>query len=135
MEPRSAEQMPTPIEYGQNFTYSQEANPGVQPEQRERAIETGGERLNQAMPPLPIQPAVAPTQLPIPQPVTQAVAADDSPQQAADEDLIEKEWVDKAKSIISSTKDDPHAREQAVIKLQADYLKKRYGKILGDRAA
>lgn len=56
---------------------------------------------------------------------------DSSPAVAADEDLIEKEWVDKAKQIISSTRDDPARREREVGRLQVDYLKKRYGKELG----
>jgi hypothetical protein len=50
---------------------------------------------------------------------------------AVDEDVIEKERVDRAKQIITDTKDDPHAREEEVGKLQADYLEKRYGKKLG----
>lgn len=53
-----------------------------------------------------------------------------NPSVAADEDLIEKEWVEKAKKIISETKHDPYAQEQAVTKLQADYLNKRYGKVI-----
>lgn len=61
----------------------------------------------------------------------QMSATDDLPIAAADEDLIEKEWVDKAKQIISSTRDDPARREKEVGRLQADYLKKRYGKELG----
>lgn len=50
---------------------------------------------------------------------------------AADEDVIEKEWVDKAKKIIHETKDDPHGRSERVNELQRDYLKKRYDKELG----
>lgn len=61
----------------------------------------------------------------------QPLVADDLPAVAADDDLIEKEWVDKAKQIINSTKDDPARREKEVGRLQADYLKKRYGKELG----
>lgn len=57
---------------------------------------------------------------------------DTSPLVAADEDLIEKEWVDKAKKIISETKDDPYAREQEVKKLQIEYVRKRYGRVIGD---
>lgn len=53
------------------------------------------------------------------------------PEVAADEDLIEKEWVDKAKKIIAETQDDPYKREQAVSQLQRDYLRKRYGKEIG----
>ena len=55
----------------------------------------------------------------------------DTPIVASDDDLIEKEWVDKAKKIVSETKDDPYRREEQVNRLQADYLKKRYGRELG----
>lgn len=71
---------------------------------------------------------VAPTQNPVAD-AGQATAG--SPMVAADEDLIEKEWVDKAKDIITQTKDDPHARTAQVNALQRDYLQKRYGKIVG----
>jgi hypothetical protein len=54
-----------------------------------------------------------------------------TPAVAHDDDLIEKEWVDRAKKIVSETHDDPHGREEAVSKLQVDYLKKRYGRELG----
>ncbi len=74
----------------------------------------------------PIVP-VAPTQ---PPPGGQASSAA-TPLVAADEDLIEKEWVDKAKAIIEQTRDDPHARTQKVNELQRDYLQKRYGKVVG----
>lgn len=53
---------------------------------------------------------------------------DDNPVSASDDDVIEKEWVDKAKKVVTQTKDDPYKQEQEVSKLQADYLKKRYGK-------
>ncbi|HEU4830807.1 MAG TPA: hypothetical protein VFS65_01395 [Candidatus Saccharimonadales bacterium] len=55
----------------------------------------------------------------------------DMPLVANDDDLIEKEWVDRAKKIVEETKDDPYRQEQAVSKLQVDYLKKRYGRELG----
>lgn len=54
-----------------------------------------------------------------------------NPSTANDEDLIEKEWVDRAKKIIADTPNDPHKREQEVSKLQSDYIKKRYGRELG----
>ncbi len=53
---------------------------------------------------------------------------DDTPRQADDVDVIEMEWVNKAKQIIEKNKDNPHAQEAAFEKLQRDYLKKRYGK-------
>lgn len=68
---------------------------------------------------------------PVQDDVSTSVVGDDMPVVAADEDLIEKEWVDKAKKIIDQTKDDPYKREKAVGELQKDYLKKRYGKEIG----
>lgn len=63
---------------------------------------------------------------------TNSIVTDNStPQLAADDDLIEKEWVDKVKKIIALTKDDPYKKSQVIVQLQADYLKKRYNKILG----
>lgn len=55
---------------------------------------------------------------------------DNNPLTAADEDLIEKEWVDRAKKVIAETKHDPYEQEKAVSRLQADYLNKRYGKTI-----
>lgn len=75
----------------------------------------------------------------LPAPIAQATTSTDDandpstfPVAAADDDLIEREWVDKAKKIISETRDDPYGREKAVNQLQKDYLKKRYGKELGE---
>jgi hypothetical protein len=103
--------------------------------------ETLGERVHeteqgtqqadhQAAPPpvvIPMPPA------PVSLPVAPAKPADDAvgPTIAGDDDLIEKEWVDKAKKIIVDTQNDPYRREQEINKLQTDYLRKRYGKELG----
>lgn len=97
--------------------------------ENEQSVQKG--EMPQAPPQLmPMPPTPAP--VPVPVPVT---PVDDSPATgptlAADDDLIEKEWVDKAKKIILETKDDPYKREREVSKLQADYLRKRYGKELG----
>jgi len=81
----------------------------------------------------------APT-MPLPPPIvvqSTVVTTDDSasstsnPTTAADEDLIEKEWVTKAKTVIAKTKDDPHAQAQQIAELMRDYVKKRYGKEVG----
>lgn len=55
-------------------------------------------------------------------------AVDTSPQVAADNDEIEKVWVDKAKKIVQQTKGDPYMQERATSRLQADYMKKRFDK-------
>lgn len=66
------------------------------------------------------------------QPVMQSQAAtvldDEQMLVASDDDVIEKEWVNKAKQIVAQTRDDPHAQEREVSKLQADYMQKRFGK-------
>lgn len=54
-----------------------------------------------------------------------------SPLVAKDDDLIEKEWVEKAKKIVAQTRDDPHKREEEATGLKVDYLKKRFGRDLG----
>ena len=53
-----------------------------------------------------------------------------SPSIAEDVDLIEKEWVEKAKHIVSTTRDDPSEQNLEISKLKADYMKKRYNKDL-----
>lgn len=77
-----------------------------------------------------IQPTAQPAPVIVPNPMAQpsAVSIGDTPATAADEDVIEKEWVEKAKKVIAETKHDPYLQEQAVSRLQADYLQKRYGK-------
>jgi hypothetical protein len=55
-----------------------------------------------------------------------------TPALAGDDDLIEKEWVDRAKKIIADTRNDPFQQENAVTELQKDYQKKRYGRELGE---
>ena len=72
--------------------------------------------------------------LPASQPIAQPTVAllDDVPVVAADEDLIEKQWVDSAKRIIHDTRTDPYKQGEAISRLQADYLQKRYGKTLAD---
>lgn len=64
--------------------------------------------------------------------VTQADdQADENPTDANDIDVIEKEWVDRAKAIVAKTKADPYEQEKQVSELQADYMKKRYGRDIG----
>lgn len=53
-----------------------------------------------------------------------------SPPAADDADLIEKEWVERAKAIVEKTRDDPHEQKREMSKYKADYVKKRYNKDL-----
>jgi hypothetical protein len=61
------------------------------------------------------------------QPSTAAITAT-TPAVANDIDLIEKEWVNKAKAIVAQTRTDPHAQNQQMNVMKADYMKKRYNK-------
>lgn len=47
---------------------------------------------------------------------------------AEDTDLIEKEWVEKAKEIVERTRHDPYVQNREITKMKADYMKKRYNK-------
>jgi hypothetical protein len=58
----------------------------------------------------------------------QAVTDSSIPIIADDVDVIEKEWVQKAKQIVSQTKDDPHKQSVELTKFKHDYMNKRYGK-------
>jgi hypothetical protein len=88
-------------------------------------------------------PMLPATQQPaVPQPVTDDVSADDqaqdatvvatTPATAADNDTIEKEWIDKVKKVISSTANDPHRQQKYASQLMTNYVLKRYGRKIGE---
>jgi len=54
-------------------------------------------------------------------------SASANPATAADVDVIEPEWVDKAEVVIRDHAGDPYGEEEAIEDLQQDYLQKRYG--------
>lgn len=121
-----------PVSYEHNIERTQGPALEAAPE---RKAEQSGEQYVEATQQPPATSALPPPVVTAPsapsaQDVPHGTSAD-TPLVAADEDLIEKEWVDRAKKIIEETKDDPYRREQEVGKLQADYLRKRYGKELG----
>jgi len=126
----SPESSPAHFSGGETFSGANtpETTPQSPEKQEAREQHVGGpagdpaaaQSIAPVLPPLPtIAPPVATPQAPV---------TDTNPTAAADEDLIEKEWVEKAKKVIADTKHDPYLQEQEVSKLQADYLKKRYGK-------
>ena len=91
-------------------------------------VDRRGDAANQNAQASTVQP------LNLPQPLQSATTdssnenlAVDAPAVADDVDVIEKVWVDKAKSIIKETRDDPHLQEIKVSGLQTEYQKKRYG--------
>lgn len=125
-----------PAQVGQTFER------GPQLPTPERAVESGDKHIELASEAAAFAAdhSAVTTMLPVlPAPIAQpAVGTSDAnhpstfPVAAGDDDLIEREWVDKAKKIIAETRDDPYGREKAVNQLQKDYLKKRYGKELSE---
>ena len=82
-------------------------------------------------------PTLAPPPQAMPLPAQRAPAAPVNPQAATqtalpaladDSDLIEKEWVEKAKAIVAGTRDDPFIQNREVNRFKAEYIKKRYNK-------
>jgi hypothetical protein len=49
---------------------------------------------------------------------------------ADDVDLIEKEWVDRAKAIVEATQDDPRKQKSEISKVKAEYIQKRFNKTI-----
>ncbi len=105
-----------------------EAAAQLRAEEQSRQAELPGSSL----PPIPVPPpatgqapAVAPGAA---SPVPAGPTTTSSPAMADDVDLIEKEWVDKAKAIVDHTREDPHQQNKQLNEFKADYLKKRYGK-------
>lgn len=49
---------------------------------------------------------------------------------ADDVDLIEKQWVERAKSIVAQTRDDPYKQKNELSKEKVDYIKKRFNKTI-----
>jgi hypothetical protein len=100
----------------------------------ETGLNTGAERHEQAGELSAAQADAASAAVPVTM-LAQPTVVDDTtsatPLTAANDDLIEKEWVDKAKEIIHTTPNDPHMRGEKVSALQKDYLRKRYGKEIG----
>lgn len=108
---------------------SPESAPAVPGPERQETRETQPSGPSDPAPQAqPIAPPPLPQLSQVPAADPKTAVSDDNPSVAADEDLIEKEWVEKAKKVIAETKHDPYLQEQAVSKLQADYLQKRYNK-------
>jgi len=101
----------------------------TRPEHRNEVGVVQAEVAQIAMPALPV-PIL--TTAPSTSQQAAGVPIDDTvPITANDDDLIEKEWVDKAKKILAETRDDPYRRESEVSKLQIEYIRKRYGREIG----
>lgn len=97
----------------------------------EREKNTEQLSVNQQVPviPKPVQQVVTPVSDDAQ--INDATIISQTPVSARDDDIIEKEWISKVKSIISSTSDNPHEQQSMMSKLMADYVLKRYGREVG----
>ncbi len=137
MEPQLPAPHFSPESHPQHQANGGEFRAPVRPEQSPAPVEQGSETRETFSDGPKGDPVSAPATTPPPLPVigqtpaqtSQTTTHDDTnPSTAADDDLIEKEWVEKAKKVVAETRHDPYAQDQAVSRLQADYLKKRYDK-------
>lgn len=78
----------------------------------------------------PAQQTADPVALPVIPLGQHTQPADDSsnPLVAEDNDVLEKEWVEKAKQIVTETRNDPREQTNKFVNMRYDYVKKRYGK-------
>jgi len=120
------EQTPKPIETQQETMGTH----NIEEQSLSKAIEQGIIKQGQQVQPSPFPPNPI-INLPQDHPTTQASQSTPpatSGLAANDADLIEKEWVVKAKAIIERTKDDPRQQSNELSKIKADYQKKRYNR-------
>ena len=120
--PQSSFELPAPQPTGEGEINDQKIEQA--PSRPERASSPSGQPVasQPPSPQVPVQPQAAT------KPVTQPTQSTQNPIIADDNDLIEKEWVVKAKQIVSATRDDPHTQNREINRFKADYLKKRYNK-------
>jgi hypothetical protein len=81
------------------------------------------------MPSIPM-PATAPSQQSGQQGAVSNTTNSSASLVADDNDLIEKEWVSKAKQIVERTRDDPYRQSEQLTGVKVDYMQKRYGKTI-----
>jgi len=120
--PEKVESMPRGNEYVAPYPEQLEQHaPGERISQAASAVSQAAAASDPITIPLP-SAAVQTGQSTVPDPaVVNPVVADDA-------DLIEKEWIDKAKDIVAKTKSDPHMQSVELTNFRHDYMKKRYGK-------
>lgn len=103
-------------------------NPGVPPPTPSNQATPATLPLATIPLPLPATPSSSP---PLSQqPLQTATAQALSFQVADDKDVIEPEWVNKAKSIVDQTSDDPYKQSEELTVFKADYMQKRYNKTI-----
>ncbi len=118
--------LPPPVtETGGDFAVEQDISPAA-PESAPRPTVPRLNNSNSQVPNFQIGTTLTPK----PTPVASTTSTSDYPMVADDNDLIEKEWVAKAKKIIEENRVDPHNQSKEMNLFKADYMKKRYNKVI-----
>jgi hypothetical protein len=136
MNPQSTEHtglnLPSPVpEQAPVGAGSSETAPSVTESTLSRPEQSNGVAQPAALPPVPM-PSAGVVANPLNNDSNTATASKSSSgiNAADDGDLIEKEWVSKAKQIVEHTRDDPHEQSKELTEFKADYMQKRYNKII-----
>lgn len=111
-------------------------NPGYNgvPEQpmyaAEQAPIPGQPMQSMPLPPMPMpQQPIQPTVPGLPQPTAvNPTTTFSASNLLEDNDLIEKEWVNKAKKIVDDNRDDPFKQSEELTGVKVDYMKTHYDK-------
>lgn len=106
--------------------------PNTAPASSAETVATPSGSVPAANPLLPVINLPVPT-APLPTSTTSSVSnttSNANPVVAEDTDLIEKEWVQKAKNIIKQNQNNPHLQSRELNVFKADYMQKRYNKVL-----
>lgn len=104
------------------------AAPAAAPERASSAAATASPFA--AVQPTAPLPPVAATPVTSPQSGVSTTSKSKSGGLIKDDDLIEKEWVDKAKRIVERTRHDPHEQSDQLTGVKAEYMKQRYNKTI-----
>ncbi len=80
-----------------------------------------------SLPQIPTTPAGTTPPVILTKPVGASTASDLT---AQDTDLIEKQWVDRAKAIVAQTQDDPYKQKKEMSRVKAEYVQKRFNKTI-----
>ena len=135
MNPNSSEHgelhLPAPVPETRAPEQAAEVTKQV-PEVAPMTAEQGASQNASSLPALPVTPLLSPPQPAATQPADDVTSTTTTgvSNTADNVDLIEKEWVNKAKQIVERTREDPHQQSTEIGLVKADYMKQRYNKTI-----